>query len=221
MEYKGYIAEIEYDDSVDLLHGRVVNAGPYPIATFEASDVEGLKREFRISIEEYLTVCAENDIQPQQPFPWRLNLSLDADLHARIAAMAAQSGMSINAWIKEALERETAPRKGVDLSDETCVETITWQKHVWPHDSNGNKATYTVKFRIRWQDQEETLSGSETYDLPLEPPHEEKDIMLHIWRKRLPVAEKLVGGFLAGLNPTWPSSSAPIYSSGPKPTAMR
>ena len=108
MEYKGYIAEIEYDDSVDLLHGRVVNAGPYPIVTFEASDVEGLKREFRISIEEYLTICAENNIQPQQPFPWRLNLSLDADLHARIAAMAAQSGMSINGWIKEALERQAA-----------------------------------------------------------------------------------------------------------------
>ena len=72
MEYKGYVAEIEYDDSVDLLHGRVVNAGPYPIVTFEASDVEGLKREFRISIEEYLTICAESDIEPQQPFPWKL-----------------------------------------------------------------------------------------------------------------------------------------------------
>jgi hypothetical protein len=28
MEYKGYIAAIEYDESVDLLHGRVINAGP-------------------------------------------------------------------------------------------------------------------------------------------------------------------------------------------------
>ena len=108
MEYKGYIAEIEYDDSVDLLHGRVVNAGPYPIVTFEASDVEGLKREFRISIEEYLTICAEDGIEPQQPFSCRLNLSLDADLHARVAALAAQNGMSINSWIKEALERQAA-----------------------------------------------------------------------------------------------------------------
>ena len=110
MEYKGYVADIEYDDSVDSLHGRVVNAGPYPIVTFEASDVEGLKREFRISIEEYLTICAESDIEPQQPFPWKLNLSLDADLHARVAALAAKDGLSINSWIKEALEREAAHR---------------------------------------------------------------------------------------------------------------
>ena len=106
MEYKGYIAEIEYDDSVDLLHGRVVNAGPYPIVTFEASDVEGLKREFRISIEEYLAICAEDGIEPQQPVSCSVNMNLDGDLYARVAALAARSGMSINSWIKDALERQ-------------------------------------------------------------------------------------------------------------------
>ena len=108
MEYKGYIAEIEYDDSVDLIHGNVVNASPYPIVTFEASDVEGLKREFRISIEEYLAWCAEDSIEPQQPTSCSVNMHLDAGLYARVAALAAQSGMSLNSWIKEALEREAA-----------------------------------------------------------------------------------------------------------------
>ena len=28
MEYKGYLATVEYDDSVGLLHGEVVNAAP-------------------------------------------------------------------------------------------------------------------------------------------------------------------------------------------------
>lgn len=41
MEYKGYTAEVEFDDSVGRLHGRVVNTGAYPIATFEATDVDG------------------------------------------------------------------------------------------------------------------------------------------------------------------------------------
>ena len=48
MEYKGYVAaKLNTMIRWDLLHGRVVNAGPYPIVTFEASDVEGLKREFQ------------------------------------------------------------------------------------------------------------------------------------------------------------------------------
>ena len=32
MEYKGYLAAVDYDDSAEVLHGRVVNSGPYPIA---------------------------------------------------------------------------------------------------------------------------------------------------------------------------------------------
>ena len=110
MEYEGYIATVEYDDSVGMLHGRVVNAGPYPIATFEALDVDGLKREFRISIEEYLAWCEEDGVEPRRPFSGKLNLRLGPDLHARVAALAARSGVSINSWIKDALERQAAGR---------------------------------------------------------------------------------------------------------------
>ena len=98
MEYKGYIATVDYDDSVEMLHGKVVNAGPYPVATFEALDVDGLKREFQVSIEEYLSWCAEDGVEPKRPFSGKLNLRLGPDRHARVAALAAQSGMSINSW---------------------------------------------------------------------------------------------------------------------------
>ena len=111
MECKGYIAKVEYDDSVGLLHGSVVNSGDYPIANCEAADVETLRKEFRISIDEYLAVCAEHGVEPQPPFSGKLNLRLGHDLHARVAARAAQSGKSINGWIKEALEREAALRR--------------------------------------------------------------------------------------------------------------
>ena len=111
MEYKGYIATVEYDDSVSMLHGRVVNAGPYPIVTFEATDVEGLRHEFQVSIEEYLAWCKEDGVEPRRPFSGKLNLRLGSDLHQRVAALAAQSGMSINGWIKNALERQAALRE--------------------------------------------------------------------------------------------------------------
>lgn len=48
MTYKGYAAAVEIDESVGLLHGRVVNSGPYPIATFEADDVAGLRADYRL-----------------------------------------------------------------------------------------------------------------------------------------------------------------------------
>jgi len=67
MKHKGYAAAVEFDDSVGRLHGRVVNSGPYPVATFEATDVEGLGREFRRSVHEYLASCEEDDVEPLEP----------------------------------------------------------------------------------------------------------------------------------------------------------
>ena len=106
IEYKGYIATVEYDDSVDLLHGEVINTGSYPIVTFEAADVEGLKREFQISVDDYLAWCKEEGVEPQRPFSGSLNLRLDSDLHRRVAISAARNRKSIDDWIKGVLERE-------------------------------------------------------------------------------------------------------------------
>lgn len=67
MEYKGYIAEVEFDEVAAVFYGRVVNAGPYPIATFEAADEAELMPEFKLSVEEYLTACREDGVEPRQP----------------------------------------------------------------------------------------------------------------------------------------------------------
>ena len=106
MEYKGYIATIEYDDSVEMLHGEVINAAPYPIVTFEAADVESLKREFRVSIDDYLAWCAEDGVEPRRPFSGKLNLRLGPDLHRQVAVEAATNRISINEWIKRTLSKE-------------------------------------------------------------------------------------------------------------------
>ncbi len=68
IEYKGYIAEVEFDDSVGRFHGRVINSGSYPIATFEATDAEGIREEFRRSIDEYIVSCEEDGSEPLKPF---------------------------------------------------------------------------------------------------------------------------------------------------------
>lgn len=90
MEYRGYAAEIEFDDSVGRLHGRVVNSGAYPIATFEATDVEGLRGEFHRSIDEYLASCAEDGVEPRKPFSGKLNVRLGPELHQATGALGGR-----------------------------------------------------------------------------------------------------------------------------------
>lgn len=117
IEYKGYIADIEYDDSVNMLYGRVANSGPYSIANCLASDVEGLKREFAISIDVYLASCAEDGVEPLPPEPLgeflseRLHLRMDETLLGRVEQAARDSGQSLNCWVARALERSLAAEK--------------------------------------------------------------------------------------------------------------
>ena len=112
MKYKGYVAEVEFDDTVDILHGRVVNTGPYPIATFEATDARELRREFERSVDEYLAWCEEDGVSPQRPFSGKLNLRLGTELHAAVAAIAAARRVSINAWLVQAVQKAAGTREG-------------------------------------------------------------------------------------------------------------
>lgn len=111
MEYKGYVAIIGYDASDDLLHGHVINAAPYPIATFTASDVAGLKREFRLSIEEYMASCEEDGFEPERPFPGKLELPLYRGLHQRVSLAAHEDGLEIDEWVIEAIEQKLTGKR--------------------------------------------------------------------------------------------------------------
>lgn len=64
IEYKGYVATVEFDDSIGRFHGRVVSSGSYPIATFEATEIEEIRKEFRRSIDEYIASCKEDGSEP-------------------------------------------------------------------------------------------------------------------------------------------------------------
>ena len=108
MEYKGYMATVEFDESVGRLHGKVVNSGAYPIATFEATDVEGILREFHRSIDEYIDSCREDGVEPRKPFSGKLHVRLGPDLHQRVARAAAASGLSLNGWIVQTLEKSVS-----------------------------------------------------------------------------------------------------------------
>ena len=84
MEYKGYVASVEPGDSADVLHGRIANSGPYPIATFEAADIRELRREFERSVDEYLEWCEEDGVEPRRPFSGKLNVRLGSGLHGAV-----------------------------------------------------------------------------------------------------------------------------------------
>lgn len=106
MDIQGYKAVVSYDPDIGLFRGEFVdlNGG----ADFYAADVAGLKREGEISLNVFLDVCKEQNIEPRKIFSGKFNVRIPGQLHANIVSAATAQGKSLNQWITEALSREVS-----------------------------------------------------------------------------------------------------------------
>lgn len=102
MEYRGYIATVEFDDEADIFHGEVINLRD--VITFQGKSVEELRQAFKDSIEDYLEFCAKRNEEPERPFSGKFSLRIDPNLHRRISIQARLAKKSLNHWINETLE---------------------------------------------------------------------------------------------------------------------
>jgi predicted HicB family RNase H-like nuclease len=102
MEYKGYLAHIEFDDEANLFHGEVVNIRD--VITFQGKSVDELHQAFKDSVEDYLLFCAERGEEPDHPFTGRLTVYLSPEQHRKIILVAEKAGKELNRWIAEVLD---------------------------------------------------------------------------------------------------------------------
>jgi predicted HicB family RNase H-like nuclease len=65
MMYKGYTARYEFDEDEGVFHGHV--DGIRDIVSFVSETLDGLEREFRISVDVYIEDCAEDEREPDRP----------------------------------------------------------------------------------------------------------------------------------------------------------
>ena len=70
MRYKGYRATVTYDEVSAVLQGEA--QGLRDVIVFEANSVEQLRKEFRISVDDYLAVCAERGRSPDRAYSGRV-----------------------------------------------------------------------------------------------------------------------------------------------------
>lgn len=101
MNYKGYVARLEYDDEDGLFVGRVINT-PDGIH-FHGATVEELRRAFHQAVDGYLEVCERVGKRPEKPYSGQIMVRIDPAVHASAALAAELSGKSLNKWTEEKL----------------------------------------------------------------------------------------------------------------------
>jgi len=89
MEYKNYYGSVHYNDEDKLFYGKLEFI--QPLVTYEGTDVHGLRKDFEGAVDDYLELCKEEKIEPEEFFIYcDLNNTVEkhgaADQHAGVKA---------------------------------------------------------------------------------------------------------------------------------------
>jgi predicted HicB family RNase H-like nuclease len=66
MDYKGYVAVVNYDEDERIFSGEVINTRD--VITFQGESVSELEKAFQYSVDDYLEFCESRDEEPEKPF---------------------------------------------------------------------------------------------------------------------------------------------------------
>ena len=104
MTYKGYIGSVNYSDKDQIFYGKI--EGINGLVNFEGESVRELTEAFHEAVDDYLAYCEDEGIAPDKSYTGVLNVRLNPAIHRQIAMLALQEGISINAYIKNAVEHK-------------------------------------------------------------------------------------------------------------------
>ncbi len=105
LEYKGYYAKVEYSSEDKVLFGKI--EGINDLVNFESDSTEGIEKEFREAVDDYLEFCKEVGKEPDKVYKGTFNVRISPELHKKAALIALKNGDSLNRTIEKALEEYT------------------------------------------------------------------------------------------------------------------
>lgn len=105
LRYKGFIGSIEAELEENTLYGKVLGLDKGTLVTYEGQTLAELKEDFINAVEDYIVHCKENGIPLHKSYSGSFNIRIPSELHARVAAMAQEHGISLNAFVRESLAK--------------------------------------------------------------------------------------------------------------------
>lgn len=104
LKYKGFIGSVNFSEEDGVFFGKI--EGINGMVNFEGQSVRELTEAFHEAVNDYLAYCEEEGIPPHKSYSGLLNVRLTPEIHSRVAMLAQRAGISINAFIKQALEKQ-------------------------------------------------------------------------------------------------------------------
>ena len=106
LKYKDYLGTVNFSEKDGVFFGKI--EGIDGLVNFEGESVKELTKAFHDAVDDYIMYCEEEGIELHKSYSGSLNIRISPETHSCVAALAKQAGVSINAFIKSALEQKVA-----------------------------------------------------------------------------------------------------------------
>ncbi len=106
LTYKGFIGSVAFSEEDNIFFGKL--EGVNSLINFEGESVKELKTAFHEAVNDYIAYCEAEGIPAKKSYSGTLNVRISPETHSRISILANRAGISINAFIKEALDKQVA-----------------------------------------------------------------------------------------------------------------
>ena len=102
LKYKGYIGSVAYSEPDKVFFGKI--EGIDGLVNYEGESVAELTAAFEEAVEDYLIFCKEHGFKAEKSYTGTFNVRIAPMAHREIANRAREAGISINAFVKQALD---------------------------------------------------------------------------------------------------------------------
>lgn len=109
LQYKNYIAQVHFSSEDEVFFGQII--GISDLVNFEAESVKELKKAFAEAVDDYLSTCKELNKSPDKTFKGSFNVRIPSSLHRQAAMFAALRKISLNDFVRYALDSTVAGEK--------------------------------------------------------------------------------------------------------------
>ncbi len=102
LQYKEYYASVHFSATDELFYGKII--GINDLVSFEGTSVKELKKAFQEAVEDYLETCETLGKEPNKTYKGTFNVRIPNQLHKEAAAFAALNNISLNDFVKTAID---------------------------------------------------------------------------------------------------------------------
>jgi predicted HicB family RNase H-like nuclease len=103
LTHRGFIGSVHFSAEDDIFFGKV--EGINDLITFEGNSVQELKDAFRYVVDAHIEDCERENIPAEKSYKGSFNLRITPDLHRRAAIAAKAHNSTLNAFVRQAIER--------------------------------------------------------------------------------------------------------------------